>query len=161
MDDLQKREAALITIIGLTGTDMYLVSQINDAMDDIIAQEKAIDALNEKYYELDHERLEEVVWEDWTEEAEGLYGQLSGSGALSFARSLSYEMFEAQNPGYRAAPGGSYIDFAQAYKDRIEDWQRYLHGVFEVNNDAAAGIRDSQETIRDLKEASLNAVGYR
>jgi P-type conjugative transfer protein TrbJ len=160
-ENLDERIAAVTTSIAMATTDMGLLIAISNTLEEIFDMQQDIKALDDRYYELDHEALEEVVFNDWTAEAENLYAGLASSGALAFASSLTRDMFEAQNPGYRITPDGSYINFAQAYKDRIEEWQDYLHGVFEANNTQAAEIEDSQETIAELKRASLGAKGYR
>ncbi|MDR1944282.1 MAG: hypothetical protein LBQ19_05620, partial [Synergistaceae bacterium] len=163
ISDLEQRIAAVTAMVASTTTDIYaFLKPILSDEQDIYSYEQQLDKMVEDYYEKDHERLENehIVWTDQTDEIEELYGGLSSSGALSFAQSVDMERFEEQNPGYRQAQDG-YTDFSEEYKERIEGWQEYIKGVLAANNSEAEGIRQSLETIEELKEASDSAGYYR
>jgi P-type conjugative transfer protein TrbJ len=142
---------------------------------DLEYKNKIISLLEDEYEELeenyaaDHAALSGAVNLDLSDKIAAIYGILSQADALTFAANADFERrFEQQNPGYRVASAGEFIDFSGLYRSQMEEWQDYAYGTVEANNTEAldtealdTGIRDLQAVIAALDTASLNASGYR
>ncbi|MDR1649748.1 MAG: hypothetical protein LBR71_05760 [Synergistaceae bacterium] len=169
--DIEQRIAALATEAGALGVDLSLLKDIEKSMKSTLETETAMDVWEEAQYQLDHAVLDNVVWNDITEDIKKLYSSLSSmrTAAFSFMDADAAEVsFARQYPGYRARQTGGYVHFAQEYKNRIDGsstsdggLQGYLEGVLKANNSEFLAVQKAQENIRKLKDASDNAGFYR
>jgi hypothetical protein len=155
--------AGLISALAVAEGVVTAVDKVGEWTEKREELEEEMDKASKENYEADHARLKaaDVVFEDMTGEIRSLYAMLASADALSFADSLNRDMFDAQNPGYRNAGAGQYIDFSRIYKDRIGAWKNYAYGMTAASNFEARSILESQSEIRELAEASLSAEGYR
>jgi hypothetical protein len=125
---------------------------------DEMVDEKAKD---DARYAQDHAPLASQIFYDWSGGMAQVYSTLSAADALSFAAALDREMFDAVNPGYRTAADGSYVDFAQAYKDQAAEWQGYAFATVRGNSAELYENLSVQGTISQMKDAFMAAYGYR
>jgi P-type conjugative transfer protein TrbJ len=98
------------------------------------------------------------IWQDVTGVMSQLQNLLKSARSLTFAAALDFEKFAQQHPGFRDLTAGS-LDFAQIYKERLTNWQKYAEGVLEANNIAVSDVKNSQSLIEKLNDASKNSVG--
>jgi hypothetical protein len=161
-DEMLILAGLLTTLVGIE-VATAAVDEVGDWTDQLYELAEDMEDEDKENYEKDHEPLEEAdaVFEDMAEEIRRLYTMLSSANALSFASSMTRDMFDAQNPGYRNAPEGEYIDFSRAYKDRIGAWKDYAYGITAAANFEAQSVLESQSVMGELSEASLSAYGYR
>jgi hypothetical protein len=158
------------TVAAELGIDLSLLKDIEKSMKTTLTTETAMDVWEEVQYQLDHKVLADVVWTDISGDIKALYSQLSSmqTAAFSFMNPATAAVsFSQQYPGYRARQAGTYVDFAQAYKTRIDGsllgggLQGYLKGALKANNSEFLAVQKAQENIKKLKSASDNAGFYR
>jgi hypothetical protein len=169
--DLNQRIGALGMAAGEVGIDSSLLDGIKKSMRNTLAAVTALDLFEERQYQQDHKTLDDVVWNDITDEIKQLYSGLSSmqAGAFSFMNPAAAAMpLYMQYPGYRARQAGTYLDFAQAYKRRVDGdiiltggLQGYLKAALKANNSEFLAVQKAQEDIKKLKDASDNAGYYR
>ncbi|MDR2176327.1 MAG: hypothetical protein LBO82_10395 [Synergistaceae bacterium] len=169
--DIDQRLAAIIAINTALGTDLGFLKDIRKSMESTLETETAMDVWEEAQYQLDHGVLDDVVWRDISGDIKELYDGLSSMqvAAFSFMNPAAAALsFSQQYPGYRKHQSGTYIDFAQAYKTRVDGnlilgggLQGYLKGVLKANNSEFLAVQKAQEQIKKLKDASDNAGYYR
>jgi hypothetical protein len=190
--DIEQRIFALGTVALELGIDLSLLKDIEKSMKTTQTTEMTMDVWEEAQYQSDHKALADVVWTDISGDIKALYSELSSmqTAAFSFmSPTTAAASFSQQYPGYRARRAGAYVDFAQAYKTRIDggllggglksyqkpvhlrNWevpgllggglQGYLKGALKANNSEFLAVRKAQENIKKLKSASDNAGFYR
>jgi P-type conjugative transfer protein TrbJ len=161
--NLKKRIAAVSSMILEESTDIALISQILEKIEDTIAVKEEMDERDDENYEKDHEPLEpgETVWEDVSPNIRSVYAILNASGAMSYASASDVERrFLEQNPEYGSEIPAS-ADFPEKYKARVEAWQEYIKGVLEANGHEAEGIAERTDVIAELRDISYGARYYR
>jgi hypothetical protein len=169
--DIDQRIAAMGVAAVELMIDLGLLNDIKKSMQNTLATETAMDVWEEAQYQLDHSALEDVVWTDISGDIKQLYESLSSTqvAAFSFMNTATAALsFSQQYPGYRARQAGTYVDFADAYKTRVDGnliltggLQGYLKGLLKANNSEFLAVQKAQEQIKKLKDASDNAGYYR